>query len=38
MSFKIPEYHHPDFTKELFVHAPDANYQAADMDGVVPDH
>lgn len=38
MSFKIPEYHHPDFTKELFVNAPDAKYQEADMDGVVPDH
>ena len=38
MSFKIPEYHHPDFTKELFVNAPDAKYQEADMDGVAPDH
>lgn len=38
MSFEIPEYHHPDFTKELFVNAPDAKYQEADMDGVAPDH
>lgn len=38
MSFKIPEYHHPDFTKELFVNAPDAKYQEADMDGVAPDY
>ena len=38
MSFKIPEYHHPDFTKELFVNAPDAKYQEADMEGVAPDH
>lgn len=38
MSFKTPEYHHPDFTKELFVNAPDAKYQEADMDGVAPDH
>lgn len=38
MSFEISEYHHPDFTKELFVNAPDAKYQEADMDGVAPDH
>ena len=38
MSFQLPEYHHPDFTKEEFVNAPDVKYKAADMDGVAPDN
>ena len=38
MSFQLPEYHHPDFTQEKFVNAPDVKYEAADMDGVAPDN
>lgn len=32
----MPEYHHPDFTKECFVNAPNAKYEGAPKDGVVP--
>lgn len=38
MSFMIPEYHHPDFTREQFVNAPDVKYEAAEMDGVAPEY
>lgn len=38
MSFIIPEYHHPDFTREQFVNAPDVKYEAAEMDGVAPEY
>ncbi len=36
MKFEMPIYHHPDFTKECFVNAPNATYEAADQDGVAP--
>ncbi|MFI3172222.1 MAG: hypothetical protein R3Y58_07650 [Eubacteriales bacterium] len=36
MKFEMPEYHHPDFTKECFVNAPDAKYEEAEKDGVAP--
>ena len=38
MSFKIPEYHHPDFTKPEFVNAPDVKYEAVEIDGVAPEY
>ena len=38
MSFEMPVYHHPDFTKEMFVNAPDAKYEAAQKDGVAPEN
>lgn len=38
MSFKIPEYHQPDFSQPQFVNAPDVNYLAVEKDGVAPDH
>lgn len=38
MSFEMPKYHHPDFTKEQFVNAPDVQYQEAETDGVAPDN
>ena len=37
MAFTLPEYHHPDFTQSRFTAAPDARWQAAERDGVVPD-
>ena len=37
MSFEMPKYHHPDFTKEQFVNAPDVQYKEAETDGVAPD-
>lgn len=36
--FEMPEYHHPDFTEERFVNAPDAVYETAPGDGVAPDN
>ena len=38
MSFELPKYHHPDFTLDLFLKAPNAEYAVAEMDGVVPDN
>lgn len=37
MSFQFPEYHHPDFTGEKFVKAPDAAFVGVMQDGVAPD-
>lgn len=37
MAFMLPEYHHPDFTAEKFVHAPDVRWAAAEKDGVAPE-
>jgi len=37
MSFAFPTYHHPDFSKEPFLSAPQAQLKAADKEGVVPD-
>lgn len=36
--FAMPKYHHPDFTGERFVNAPDAVWEAAEMDGVAPEN
>lgn len=36
MNFEMPVYHHPDFSGELFVNAPDAAVEEAQQDGVVP--
>ena len=36
--FVMPKYHHPDFTGERFVNAPDAVWEAAEMDGVAPEN
>ena len=38
MPFEMPVYHHPDFTKEMFVNAPDVRIGEAAMDGVVPEY
>ena len=38
MSFKIPEYHHPDFTQPQFVNAPEVRYEVVEKDGVAPDY
>lgn len=38
MSFQMPVYHHPDFTQEKFVNAPDAKYAVAEKDGVAPEY
>lgn len=38
MSFEMPKYHHPDFTEERFVNAPDAAYEISEKDGVAPDN
>lgn len=38
MSFHLPEYHHPDFTREPFLSAPDAKYAPAEKDGVAPEY
>ena len=37
-NFEMPKYHHPDFTQEMFVNAPDAKYEEAEKDGVVPEY
>ena len=34
MSFQLPEYHHPDFTLQKFVDAPDAEWGTVEKDGV----
>lgn len=36
-NFEMHEYHHPDFTQEMFINAPDARYELAEKDGVVPE-
>ena len=37
MSFKLPEYHHPDFSAEALKNVPDAQLAPAEMDGVAPE-
>lgn len=37
MSFVMPKYHHPDFSRQVFVEAPDAKFSVAQKDGVAPD-
>ena len=36
--FEMPKFTHPDFTQELFVNAPNAKYEPAEKDGVVPEN
>ena len=36
--FEMPKYHHPDFSGEKFVNAPDAAWEAAEKDGVAPEN
>ena len=36
--FKLRDYTAPDFTKEQFVNAPDARFEAAQKDGVAPEN
>ena len=38
MSFEMPIYHHPDFTEERFVNAPDVDCAVAEVDGVAPEY
>ena len=38
MSFEMPRYTAPDFTREELVNAPDVRIEAADMDGVAPEY
>ncbi len=38
MSFKMPEYHHPDFSNDVFVNAPDVSIGVSEYDGVAPDY
>lgn len=38
MSFRMPAYHAPDFTKPLFINAPDVKTAVADMNGVAPEY
>ncbi len=36
--FEMPKYRHPDFSEEMFVNAPNAKYEEAEKDGVLPDY
>ena len=38
MSFKLPEYHHPDFSLPHFLNAPDVKWEAVEIDGVAPEY
>ncbi|HBA64074.1 MAG TPA: hypothetical protein DCZ20_09490 [Lachnospiraceae bacterium] len=38
MSFNMPVYHHPDFSRKEFINAPDVKYEAAEKDGVAPEY
>ncbi len=38
MSFEMPLYHHPDFTQDKFLCAPDVRYETVEKDGVAPDY
>lgn len=38
MAFQFPEYHHPDFTGGALRNAPDAKWEAVEMDGVAPEN
>jgi len=38
MQFHMPEYHHPDFTQEVFRKAPDVTIKKAQLDGVAPEY
>ena len=34
MGFKLPRYNHPNFSEEIFVSAPDAEYKLVEKDKV----
>ena len=36
--FEMPKYRHPDFSEEMFVNAPNAKYEEAEKDGVLPEY
>ncbi len=38
MSFQMPEYHHPDFTKPQYSQAPDVKWEVVEQDGVAPEY
>ena len=38
MSFELPKYQHPDFTREKFLNSPDVKWEEAPMDGVAPEY
>lgn len=38
MSFVMPKYHHPDFTRPEFVNAPEVKFEVVLKDGVAPDY
>lgn len=38
MSFKLPNYHAPDFASPALANAPDAAWAVAEMDGVAPEY
>lgn len=38
MSFNMPKYHCPDFSKEMFINAPDVKIGVSQSDGVAPDY
>ncbi len=38
MSFKMPEYHHPDFNEIIFTNAPDVKIGLSERDGVAPEY
>lgn len=38
MSFKLPEYTHPDFKEQKFLLAPNAEYKMVEKNGVAPDN
>lgn len=38
MAFTMPVYHHPDFSSEMFINAPDVSFSPAPRDGVAPEN
>lgn len=38
MSFKLPEYHSPDFSKEPFISAPNVKTERVVLEGIAPDN
>lgn len=38
MGFKLPRYNHPNFSEEIFVSAPNAEYKLVEKDKVAPDN
>ena len=38
MAFHFPQYKHPDFSEEVFLHAPDARTVLVEKDGIAPEN